>query len=115
MQVSTPLVLRALCRRCSKPRDPREFVIDPIVGYCWHCYEHHLKAQEMLAGKLPVECGGCQRKLRELNETAPGGDVRMRMQIKDGIYQLLCIPCSDDYEAKRSDLFGGTPYGSRLN
>jgi hypothetical protein len=31
---------------------------------------------------------------------------------KDGILQLLCGSCSDDYEGKRLDLYRGTPYGA---
>jgi hypothetical protein len=37
----------------------------------------------------------------------------VRLHPKDGIAQFLCVRCSDGYERKRLDLYGGTPYGER--
>lgn len=99
------------CRLCSKARDPREFVVDPIVGFCFVCLEWHRKALDVLAGAIPCGCQECGTGFGELKRRAPGGDLRMYLHPKDGIYQVLCETCSDNYELKRADLYGDTPYG----
>ena len=78
---------------------------------CWQCYEHHTKALAMLAGHVPVECGGCQRKLAELKAMDEQGNVPMYLHLKDGVYQVLCQTCSDGYAPKRRDLYGSTEWG----
>jgi hypothetical protein len=35
----------------------------------------------------------------------------MRMMLRDGQYQLLCLPCADAYEMKAASQFKGTIYG----
>ena len=106
-------VIRVKCRYCGKFRDPREFVHDTVVGFCWRCLEWHRRALDVLAGGIPHGCQECGRTGAELLARAGGGDLRMRIHVKDGMLQLLCIGCSDAYERKRRDQFAGTPYGHR--
>jgi hypothetical protein len=104
----------ARCRFCSRHSNPHEFVHDPIIGYCWHCYEWHQRALHMLAsGEMPPGCQECNRSKDELLREAGDGDLRMYVHPKDGIYQVLCKRCSDRYERKRLDLYADTPHGFR--
>ncbi len=112
--MSNGILIAVQCRLCSKPRNPREFVGDPVVGYCFHCLDWHMQALRVLAGELPTGCQECLATLAQVGERTPGGDIPMRVHVKDGIYQLLCVPCSDKYERKRLDMFGKTPYGQKL-
>ena len=50
-----------------------------------------------------------------LSDQAAGGDTRMYIHAKDGIYQVLCPACSDHYIAARPLPFKGTDFGRRLN
>lgn len=105
-------VILARCRFCSKFRHPKEFIHDATVGMCWRCYEWHQHALDVLAGGgVPRGCQECGRTYEELERTAGGPDVRMALHPKDGIYQVLCGGCSDEYERKRLDIYGNTPYG----
>ncbi len=83
----------------------------PIM--CWRCYERHQKALQILAGNAPPGCQNekCGVTFQQLEERAAGGDVRMYLHFKDGIYQILCPTCSDQYVPKRVDLYGGTAFG----
>lgn len=63
---------------------------------------------------MPTECGGCQRTLRELAERCDGDNLRLKLAMKDGIYQALCLPCAEQYARRRKDLFGGTPYWGEI-
>jgi hypothetical protein len=76
---------------------------------CWHCYEWHQHALKMLAGKPPPGCQDCGLKFADLPEI--GGDTKMYLHVKDGIYQVLCKTCSDAYILKRVDLYGHTAFG----
>jgi len=78
---------------------------------CWQCLEWHRRAVMMLAGKPPPGCQVCGVTFAQLQERAGGGDVRMYLHAKDGIYQVLCRQCSDDYVPKRVDLYGDTAFG----
>jgi hypothetical protein len=105
------LLFLAKCRLCGHWRDPREFVHDTRIGFCWHCLERHRKAMEVLAGEPPTECPECRATLGELQLRAGGGDIPMRIYVKDGIMQLLCTACGDGYERKQRQMFARTPYG----
>lgn len=65
----------------------------------------------MLAGDPPWGCQECGVTFADLESATADGNVSMYMHTKDGIYQVLCRQCSDAYERKRLDLFGGTVYG----
>jgi hypothetical protein len=41
----------------------------------------------------------------------PDGNIPMYLHPKDGIYQVLCRCCSDEYERERLDLYGDTLHG----
>lgn len=114
--MSVPQVLRVTCRGCSKPRDPREFVHSPITGVCWSCYDWHAKALELLtSGRMPDGCQECGRTYQRLDELSRGNgeaDSRLVLERKDGIYQVLCMPCDRAYLEKRRDLYGKTPFGA---
>jgi hypothetical protein len=106
-------VIKERCRMCGNWRHPREFVHNSVTGYCWHCYEWHQHAIAVLAGGVPRGCQGCDRKHEELERLGGSADVKYGMHRRDGIYQLLGIACgcSDEYERKRLDMYGSTPYG----
>jgi hypothetical protein len=111
---AVPIVVKSLCRVCGKFRDPREFVHDATIGYCWTCFEWHLHAMRMLCqGVIPPGCQECGVSSEALAAAAGGADVRMYLHPKDGIYQVLCKRCSDSYERKQNRLYKDTPYGHR--
>lgn len=105
------------CRNCGKQRHPKEFVGNPVIGYCWHCYEWHQHAIEVFTGAPPRGCQECGRTYDELERLVEPGDggVRLAFFRKDGIYQVLGVRCgcADAYERKRLDMFASTPYGER--
>jgi hypothetical protein len=107
-------VIHPKCRRCSKHSPVEEFVAGgPLTGYCLRCYERHGEALDLLTnGTMPRGCHGCNLTMGDLMASSPGADVRVYLHLKDGIYQLLCKTCSDDYELKRADLYRQTPYGT---
>jgi hypothetical protein len=113
-RVSAPAVARMQhkCRRCSHWRPVEEFVAGgPVSGYCLGCYERHHEALRVLAGALPTSCVLCDLSFSALREACAPADPRMYLHVIDGLYGLLCPRCSDDYERKRLDLYGATPYG----
>jgi hypothetical protein len=109
----TGVVIGVRCHYCSRARTPAEMVGIGKGGaaMCWRCWESHLQAVQALSGAIPRGCGECAVTFAALQEAAPGGNVRMYVHWKDGIYQLLCPMCSDRYERKRLDLYGDTAYG----
>ena len=98
------------CRCCSKHRHPREFIVNSTIGYCLHCLEWHRHALEALAGNPPPGCSECGITFAELRDREQTDDVRMYIHPREGLYGVFCKPCSDAYERKRLDLYGGTPY-----
>lgn len=111
--MSIRLVIGERCPYCSKFRPHSE--IKPIgtggAKICFRCVEWHDKAIRMLAGAPPPGCQECGLKFSDLKEYDHLGNLRMWLHAKDGIYQILCTPCSDSYERKRADLFRETEYG----
>jgi len=106
------LVLAVRCHYCSHPRHPMEVLRltgGPIM--CWQCFQWHQQAMRMLAGQPPRGCQECGVTFRGLEQRVAGGDVRMYLHAKDGIYQVLCRACSDNYVPKRVDLYAGTAFG----
>lgn len=113
--MNVPIVLLAKCRACSKGRDPREFAGGPIIGICWQCYERHVEALAVLSGNPPKGCQECGLTLKKIDELSRFGgllDTRLVLERKDGIYQILCLPCDVIYRAKRADLYRNTPFGA---
>jgi len=104
---------RVRCRFCSKWRYPGDFIGDSRVAPCVECWLWQRAAIRVLGGATPPGCQGpCKRNWEQLREATPGENVRMFVQPKDGILQLLCGRCSDGYERKRLDLYAGTPYAA---
>ena len=113
--MTAPPVITVRCDYCSKQKAPSEFLhIAGGVAMCRDCYEWHQRALSALAGTPPPGCQACNRTFQELEEAAPGGNVRMYVHPKDGLYQILCPRCSDRYVRKRRDLYGGTPFGREM-
>ena len=108
-------IFRVACTICSKPRNPKEVIKLPGgVTVCWRCYDWHQKALLALAtGVPPAGCQECGTPFADLQAVDNTGNVPMAMHVKDGVYQILCLSCSDVYERKRRDLYGGTLYGAR--
>lgn len=67
----------------------------------------------MLAGDPPPGCQDCGVTFDALMERAPDGNVGMCLHQKDGVYQILCRTCSDQYVRKRVDLYGDTLFGEK--
>ena len=111
--MTAPAVFKVQCPYCSKWRSPAEIIPIGTGGakICWHCYEWHHQALKMLAGQPPPGCQECGVSFEALEKAAPGGNVRMYVHPKDGIYQVLCRRCSDAYTRKRVDLYGDTKFG----
>ena len=101
------------CHYCSRHRTPHEIINIGTGGakICWNCYEWHVKALGVLAGHPPPGCQECGVTFTQLKEITPGGNVRMYLHPKDGMYQVLCRRCSDRYTPKRLDLYGDTQFG----
>ena len=111
------LVIAEKCPYCSKFRHPKEIMPLGTGGakICWHCYGWHQAAVRVLSGQPPPGCQECGVTFRALSDAAGGGDIRMYIHAKDGIYQVLCKACSDRYVVRRVDLYGATEFGRRLN
>jgi hypothetical protein len=111
------VVVAVRCHYCSKYRNPKEVMPLGTGGalMCWHCYEWHGHALLMLGGQPPPGCQDCGISFEELRLAYKGGDVKMYLHQKDGIYQILCRRCSDQYVPKRVDLYGATEFGASLN
>jgi hypothetical protein len=101
---------------CSKFRPVEEFVLSPTLGFCHACYHTRSTAYERFCatGEAPAFCFECDRSYADLAALDPSGNVPMAIHHKDGIIQFLCIPCSDAYERKRSDMYAGTPHGQKI-
>jgi hypothetical protein len=100
------------CRFCGHFYPLEEFVGGgPETGYCLKCYSDLAMKIALLRGIRG--CQECGTTFELLTARAGGADVRMRMYAKDGIWQLLCGACGDEYERKRLDMFGATPYLGR--
>jgi len=98
------------CKLCSRYIDPRELIGDVRSGYlCWACLERHNAALKLIAATPPRACQECGISFARLRETNP--EFRLKLHYRDGILEVLCLPCSDKYEPKRKDLYGGTQYG----
>jgi hypothetical protein len=111
---NVPQVLRIRCHYCSQFRSPHEITDIGQGGarMCWHCYEWHLRALDLLCnGNPPPGCQECGTAFADLERRAAEGNFRMYAHPKDGFYQILCQHCSDEYERKRADLYGATVYG----
>lgn len=105
-------IFKQQCHYCQKWH-LRSETIDWAGGVkiCGSCYALHGKRLEDLVSAPPEECGECRVKFFDLSGDA-AGNVPMRLALKDGIYQLLCLPCADAYEQKVREQFKGTEYGA---
>ena len=85
--------------------------MSPVIGYCWHCYEWHRQALRYVQeGEPPSGCQICGTPMETLH-AIHGDAVVMRVYRKDGIYQMACDPCGEEYERKNLPMFGQTPHG----
>ncbi len=113
--MTAPAFLLTRCHYCSKFRSPKEILNIGTGGavMCWRCHQWHGEALKMLAGHPPPGCQVCSVTFEQLEERARGGDCKMYLHQKDGIYQILCKPCSDAYILKRADLYRPTKFGDK--
>jgi hypothetical protein len=111
--MSIRLVFGERCHYCSKFRPTSEVRKIGTGGakICFRCIEWHDRAVRVLAGDPPPGCQECGITFKELKAYDTAGNLRMYLHAKDGIYQILCTPCSDKYERKRADLYRETVYG----
>lgn len=117
MSVAPIPIIGERCHYCSKFRNPNEILRLPgSVKLCWRCYEwHHRALASLTRGVPPPGCQSCGVKFMELKEELGDGNVQMCIQVKDGVYQVLCKPCGMNYASKRRDLYGKTAWGHKQN
>lgn len=110
-----PAIFTIRCHCCSKQRFAHDIQRLPgNVKICRQCWEGHLRALAIInCGGVPAACGECGATYESLEAHAPDGNVFMTLHMKDGIYQFLCLGCSEKYVQKRRDLYGDTPFGHR--
>jgi hypothetical protein len=100
------------CHQCSRFFAPSALHEWPGgVRVCEACLDNHRRAVQSIAGAQEMTCCECGVHARDLLDAS--GEGRMAIHAKDGIMQLLCPRCSDQYERKRLDLYGDTDYGRR--
>jgi hypothetical protein len=109
-----PIIVTVRCHYCSRGRSLHE--LHPIgtggVLICDRCIDWHERAMGMLTrNEMPDGCQECGIPLSTLQAIHPGGNIPMSLVVKDGIYQILCRPCTDEYVRKRRDLYGPTQFG----
>lgn len=106
------LILTVRCTFCSQHYPPSELIrFSHEVRMCGKCREKHETALELLAVQQLPECMACKKSLEVIALEQQTNHPRLMAHWKDGIYQMLCIQCSDEYEQKRRDLYGETAYG----
>jgi hypothetical protein len=100
------------CKICHRQKNPGDFMTRSEVrgNICSNCYDWHLSALQMMNGSIPKGCQVCNQTFAQLAAIYPGDHVPMYLQPLDGIYQILCPTCSDDYE-KKSPTYKETLYG----
>ncbi|HXR39694.1 MAG TPA: hypothetical protein VN776_11400 [Terracidiphilus sp.] len=109
--MSPQVVIAVTCHWCSKPRAP--WVIHQLAtgqAICDYCFEWHKHALDFLGGAIPIGCQQCQRTWEQLQASA-GEQLSMYVVPKDGLLQMLCALCAEDYLPKRKDLYRGTKFG----
>lgn len=81
------------------------------MGMCGWCLQWHMRALDLLAGKIPPGCQECGLSISVLERASVDADVRLYVVPRDGIYQVLCRRCCDVYVRSRRDLYKGTEFG----
>lgn len=105
------IVMGERCNWCGKFRAPNSVHrLKSHQAICDECLEWHAAAMDVLAGKPPAGCQECGKTWQHLREHAAPAPPKMTIVEKDGIYQLLCEPCAEQYVGKRADFFGNTPF-----
>jgi hypothetical protein len=104
--------LTVRCNYCSRHFPPSSLIRHSNnVSMCQQCEEKHVAALAALSGQRQPECCQCHKNIEQLAVEQGTGNPRMMVHLVDGLYGLFCHPCSDAYERKRRDLYGGTEYG----
>lgn len=95
---------------------------------CLDCYAWHSDAILALGrGAIPRGCANCQKTMPEIEAAAlarlaplqlPAAQLeqasrKMYLHSLDGIYVLLCGPCSDQVIQLQRFKYQGTPYGAK--
>lgn len=94
------IIIGQRCNRCSRFFSPSDLLIySNGHSTCDTCMEKHEKALHFFGGGPPPEaCQGCGCSF-ELAEA----DKDVKVVMKDGIVQILCLPCGAKYEQQRKD------------
>ena len=114
MSTTGLVIVSERCPYCQKGVPPVDMVRMGTQGVrmcitCWERNEPVLRA--CTEGTPPQHCQECNTAFRELAPMDDLGNVPMVLAFKDGVYQLLCVPCGDAYARKKRELFAGTQYG----
>jgi hypothetical protein len=113
--IAKQIIVAVRCNWCSRQLSPSDvYAFSSLQAMCKRCWEGHHHALDVLAGNMPRACQECGLTVAELNALSNAPTTRMYVVHKDGIYQVLCLTCTDKYCAKRADLFKGTEFGARL-
>ncbi len=95
---------------CGKQVSPNQLFQRGQARICANCYAWHLEGLALLnRGVLPSGCQNCGTTFSQLNER--GLATSMAIHPKDGVYAVLCKPCSDHYERVTPQFYAGTQYG----
>ena len=109
--MSNAIIIGERCFDCSRVFSPLEMIhIGESVLKCQDCY-HKQRAAVESWGDPPTHCQGCNTSFADLAAAVPGKPVSMFCHWKDGIFQLLCVACDQDYVQKRKDLYAETRFG----
>lgn len=107
--------VRVRCNWCSKFRlKSRVHALQTNQTICDYCLEWHFHAMDFLGGAVPRGCQGCDTPWDVLQARAAGSPVQMYVVPKDGMNQLLCLPCTLAYCRKRPDLYKNTKFWTEL-
>ena len=111
MSAAIPII-GTRCHSCSKfYPESGLMTIGESIKRCFACQEKHEQALDVLAGNPPRSCGECGATWEEIKRRDSNPEAKMYVHMKDGVYQLLCDLCDEEYVRKRKDLYGPTRFG----
>ena len=98
------------CPQCGRHCAPEE--LKGTQPRCYHCQEwHEMAVNVMEASAGCAECGKTWDQFRD-----EGGPAELKMYVvpRDGIYQVLCRPCCDEFVRLSRQLYAGTAFAEKM-
>jgi hypothetical protein len=107
-----PAVFRlyAKCPQCGKHCAPEELA--GSQPRCYQCQEWHERAVNVLNASLG--CYDCKKSWEQFRAEAGPAEVKMYIVPRDGIYQVLCRPCCDEFVRLSRALYAGTAFAEAM-